>query len=63
MRSIRLVAWAAAPRVTHAFGACPIESSHGKKWSLLTAKSKPTSSAPTTCEIRSTGPACSVIIV
>ena len=60
---MRLVAWAAAPRVTHAFGEWPISSSHGKKWSLLTAKSKPTSSAPTTCRTRSFGPACSVIIV
>ena len=60
---MRLVAWAAAPRTVHACGEWPISSSHGKKWSLQTAKSKPACSAATTCETRSFGPACSVIIV
>ena len=60
---MRLVACAAAPSVVQACGEWPISSSHGKKWSLLTAKSKPAASAPTTWPTRSFGPACSVIIV
>src|SRR3954452_18145920 len=63
MSSRRSVACATAPSTDHAYGAWPCSVSHGEKWSLETARSKPTSSARTAQRTRSLGPLCSVIRV
>src|SRR4051794_7360080 len=63
MSSSRSVACATAPSTDQAYGACPCSVSHGEKWSLETARSKPTSSARTAQRTRSLGPLCSVIRV
>jgi hypothetical protein len=37
--------WAIAPSTDQAYGAWPCSVSQGEKWSLITSKSKPASSA------------------
>src|SRR4051794_32015585 len=63
MSGIRSVACAAAPSTDHVNGAWPCSSSQGEKWSEITAKSKPASSARRTSRTSCPGGACSPIIV
>jgi len=60
---IRSVAFAAAPRTDHAYGACPWAASQGWKWSEMTEKSKPARSAAATSRTSASGGDCSHIIV
>src|SRR5215203_5514975 len=63
MSSIDQVACATAPSVGQALGLCPCSSSHGLKWSLMTASSKPASSAATASRTSERGSDCSHIRV
>src|SRR5690242_21443825 len=53
---MRRAAWAAAPSTLHAYGEWPWAASHGKWWSLMTAKSKPASTARATSRTSCFGP-------
>src|SRR5215204_5744789 len=58
---MRSVAWAAAPNIDQAYPEWPCSSKQGRKWSLITEKSKPACSAWIRSLTRSLGERCSHI--